>query len=227
MIMNLRIDNSWKSYLKDYLTSSNFKAIMEFYSREYASGKTIYPPQSSVFHALEATPLDKVSVVILGQDPYHQKGQAHGLAFSVPRDTKIPPSLANIFKEISHEFGNKVPSISERSGDLTSWTQQGVLLLNTVLMVQEGKAGSYQRFGWEDFTDQIIQAVSDHNDHCVFLLWGKHAINKQSLINETKHLVLSSTHPSPLSAYRGFFGNNHFTATNDYLSRHSKKPIAW
>lgn len=187
---------------------------------------TIYPPQDQVLRALELVALTAVSVIILGQDPYHGEGQAHGLAFSVPELVKTPPSLRNIFKEIARDCYDG-DTDRPMSSDLTRWAEQGVLLLNTVLTVEAGKAGSHQNIGWEPFTDDIIQTVNDTQTHCVFMLWGKQAQKKEVLLDPSKHLILTTSHPSPLGAYRGFNGCGHFSAANAYLKKHNRQPIRW
>ena len=189
---------------------------------EYRNG-TVYPPASQVFAAFDACPFDRVRVVILGQDPYHGPGQAKGLCFSVNPGVRMPPSLVNIFREVSDDTGAPFPA----DGNLDRWARQGVLLLNATLTVREHSAGSHQRHGWETFTDAAIKALSDRREHIVFLLWGSYAISKRGLVDETKHLVLTSPHPSPLSAHRGFFGNHHFSRANRYLSLHGLQPVKW
>ena len=193
-----------------------------FVHDEYRSG-TVYPPASQVFAAFDACPFDRVRVVILGQDPYHGPGQANGLCFSVNPGVRMPPSLVNIFREVSDDTGAPFPA----DGNLDRWARQGVLLLNATLTVREHSAGSHQRHGWETFTDAAIKALSDRASHIVFLLWGSYAIGKRSLIDESRHLVLTSPHPSPLSAHRGFFGNHHFSRANQYLVLHGLPPIQW
>ncbi|MEE3258233.1 MAG: uracil-DNA glycosylase [Candidatus Latescibacterota bacterium] len=187
--------------------------------------QTVYPPQNQIFRALELTPFNRVKVVLLGQDPYHGADQAHGLAFSVPEGTKAPPSLRNIFKEIAADiYGDQPP---EASPDLTRWARQGVLLLNTVLTVEEGRADSHQHLGWQVLTDQIVEKLNEKRRRLVFLLWGRHAQQKAAFIDRKRHLVLAAVHPSPLSAYRGFFGCRHFSRANQYLELCDKKPIRW
>jgi uracil-DNA glycosylase len=220
--MKLLVPKSWEKHLESVINSDGFKELSNFLEQEFKQQKAIYPEFKNIFRALELVPLEKVSVVVLGQDPYHQPGQAHGLAFSVPDGTPLPPSLKNIFKELDSEFGPQV-----RSGNLERWTQQGVLLLNTVMTVEHGQAHSHANRGWEKFTDAVIQTIQEKNSHCVFILWGSHAQAKTAIINTNKHLVLTSAHPSPLSAYRGFFGNQHFTKTNSYLDENGKKIITW
>lgn len=209
--------NSWSKVLK------LSQKIKEFLHEQKEAGKTIYPKEENVFQALKLTPLEEVRVVILGQDPYHGENQAQGLAFSVPDDQKLPPSLRNIFKELSDDLG--IPS--PKKGDLTSWAKQGVLLLNTVLTVEAGKAGSHHNRGWEAFTDEVLKAVNRERNNVVFILWGSPAQKKASLIDESRNLVLRSAHPSPLSSYRGFFGSKPFSKTNEYLRSHGLREIRW
>lgn len=213
----------WLSILSAELTSPYFTDLCTQINKEYASC-TVFPPKHLLFNAFHLTHPDKVKVVILGQDPYHGEGEAHGLAFSVPDGIKTPPSLRNIFKEIQSEFPD---SATPESGNLTRWAKQGVLLLNTVLTVRKDSARSHAGLGWELFTDAVIKAISDNSEGVVFMLWGKDAAAKQSLINRDRHLVLSAPHPSPLSAYRGFFGCMNFAEANTYLERQGKSPIVW
>lgn len=220
--MDVKINDSWKIYLKDEFEKEYFKNLVEFVKAEYAT-QSVYPPGPYIFKALNETPFEELKVVILGQDPYHTPGVANGLAFSANEGQRIPPSLLNIYKEINKEFGTPIPA----SPDLTRWAKQGVLLLNATLTVRKSQAGSHQNKGWETFTDAIIKIVSDNKNHVVFLLWGAYAQKKTGLIDESKHLVLKSPHPSPFSADRGFFGNNHFKLTNEYLESHSKNSIVW
>ena len=221
--MNVRVDSSWKTALKDEFAKSYFQHLTKFVRKEY-SQRLIFPPPSLVFKALDNCPLLKVRVVILGQDPYHGPGQAHGLCFSVPDGVAHPPSLVNIFKELEQDIGKPYPS----SGDLSPWTQQGVLLLNATLTVASGQAGSHQKRGWEQFTDAVISTVSEQNTDVVFMLWGGYAKKKGSIINTEKHLVLTSGHPSPLSANRGYwFGNKHFSRCNTFLKEKGYMPIQW
>lgn len=217
------IEPGWKKILQPYFETTDFKTLMNRIKDEYTKN-TIYPPIQDIFNAFTYTPLEQVAVVILGQDPYYQQDQAHGLAFSVPDETPIPPSLKNIYKEITRDIGI---SKETSSGNLKSWAQQGVLLLNTVLTVEAGKPGSHAHIGWEQFTDYVIKTISEQKQHCVFLLWGTHARHKKTIIDSEKHAIFESSHPSPLSVYRGFLGNNHFTKTNTYLKQHNKKPIIW
>lgn len=220
--MDVKIEQSWKEQLKDEFEKDYFVRLTNFVKEEYRTKKT-FPPAKLIFNAFEHTPFDKVKVVILGQDPYHNDGQAHGLCFSVPEGIQAPPSLVNIFKEINRDLGIPLP----RSGDLTRWANQGVLLLNATLTVEAHKAGSHQRKGWEEFTDAAIHKLADNREHLVFILWGSYAQKKASFIDTNKHLVLKSVHPSPLSAHNGFFGNNHFSQANKYLQANNIEPINW
>ena len=220
--MNVRIEESWRQRLQSEFDKPYFTELVSFVRSEYSQG-ACYPPGSKIFNAFNTTPFDDVKVVILGQDPYHEPGQAMGLSFSVPEGVLLPPSLKNIYAEIHDELGIPVPS----SGDLTRWARQGVLLLNATLTVRRGQAGSHQRRGWETFTDAAINRLAAEREHLVFMLWGSYAGQKASFIDSNRHLVLRSAHPSPLSAYRGFFGNHHFQLCNDYLSRNGVKPIEW
>lgn len=208
---------------EDEFEKTYFKQIWSFITAEKAAGKNIFPPESLIFNALELVSEQNLKVVILGQDPYHGIGQANGLAFSVNDGQKIPPSLKNIFKELKDDLDNPLPE----HGDLTTWAKQGVLLLNSVLTVEEGKPGSHQNKGWEKFTDNIIQKISDEKEGLVFMLWGNYAKSKSNLINANKHLILEAAHPSPLSAYHGFFQCKHFSKTNNFLMSMGKKPIDW
>jgi len=217
------LGKSWKNLLKDYFSCSKFKELGVFIKKEYAT-KEIYPSPKNIFNAFRLTNLDRVRVVIMGQDPYQNPGQAHGLSFSVPDGIKLPPSLKNIYKEIESDLGI---SKDFSQGNLESWAEQGVLLLNSVLTVEKNKPGSHAKKGWEEFTDHVIKKISDEREHLVFLLWGNYAKNKGSHIDRDKHLVLESPHPSPFSAYSGFFGNKHFSQTNSYLKKDNKKPIDW
>lgn len=220
--MNVKIDDSWRAQLAAEWDAPYFKELTDFVRCEYAS-KTIYPPAARIFAAFDACPFDKVKAVIVGQDPYHGPGQANGMCFSVADGVPLPPSLVNIYKEVSSETGNPIP----RSGDLARWASQGVLLLNSVLTVEAGRAGSHAGRGWERFTDAAIARLNQGREHIVFLLWGSYAINKGKLIDRSRHCVLTSPHPSPLSAYRGFFDNHHFTTANAYLANHGIAPIEW
>ena len=214
--------NSWDEVLGNVFEDQKFKNIIEKVGAEYAS-HTIYPPQSKVFGAFKLTPYNKVKVVILGQDPYHGEGQAHGACFSVLPGVKCPPSLVNIYKEIENDIGCKMST----SGYLVPWAKQGVFLLNSVLTVRAGQPGSHQQIGWQWFTDEVIKKLSERKEPIVFLLWGSYAISKRKLIDESKHLVLTAPHPSPLSAYNGFFGCKHFSKTNEALKKWGKTPIDW
>ncbi|MBE0638887.1 MAG: uracil-DNA glycosylase [Bacteroidales bacterium] len=220
--VNPTIEESWKKLLADQFEASYFEQLKEFLIEE-KSKYTIYPPGPAIFTAFNLTPFDKVKVVILGQDPYHGPGQAHGLCFSVPEGVQQPPSLQNIFKELNNDLGIPFP----RNGNLKSWAVQGVLLLNATLTVRAQQAGSHQNRGWEQFTDAAIANLSKYRDHLVFLLWGNYAIAKEALIDTRKHLTLKSPHPSPLSASRGFFGNKHFSTTNAYLKTNGIEEIDW
>ena len=220
---SIQIDETWKKALTEEFGKPYFKNLTSFIKQEKADGKTIYPAGSLIFNAYNTTPLDKVKVVILGQDPYHNPGQAMGLSFSVPKGVTRPPSLRNIYKELNTSL--EIPVT--KNGDLTSWAEQGVFLLNSMLTVERNKPGSHQRSGWQFFTDASIKAISDHRENVVFMLWGAFAKKKAALIDDAKHLVLTSPHPSPFSADRGFFGNNHFKLANDYLSEHGMEPVDW
>ena len=220
--MNVKIEESWKSRLSSQFSAPYFRQLAEFVRAEYAAHEC-FPPGPLIFNAMNTTPFEAVKVVILGQDPYHDVGQAHGLCFSVQEGVAQPPSLQNIFKEIHSETGAPIPA----SGDLTRWARQGVLLLNSLLTVRAHQPGSHQGKGWEQFTDAVIAALNREREHLVFLLWGSYAIRKGSLVDSSRHLVLTSPHPSPLSSYRGFFGNHHFTLCNDYLIQHGQRPILW
>lgn len=220
--MNVRIEESWKQRLAEEFEKEYFVKLTEFVRAEYAS-KTIYPPAKLIFNAFDHCPFDDVKVVIIGQDPYHGPGQAHGLCFSVAKGVPNPPSLQNIFKEILSDIGKPLPP----NGDLTRWANQGVLLLNATLTVQAHQAGSHQRKGWETFTDAVIRHLAEEREHLVFILWGAYAQKKGAFIDRDKHLVLASAHPSPLSAYNGFFGNRHFSRANEYLKAHGIAEIEW
>ena len=220
--MNVKIEESWKRELAAEFEKPYFAELTEFVRSEY-SATTVYPPAKLIFNAFDHCPFDRVKAVIIGQDPYHGPGQANGLCFSVNKEIKMPPSLVNIFKEISSDTGKPMPT----DGDLTRWSRQGVLLLNATLTVRAGNAGSHQRRGWETFTDAAIRILAEKRENLVFILWGSYAQQKGAFIDRNRHLVLTSPHPSPLSAYAGFFGNHHFTLTNDYLAKHGKEPIDW
>ena len=221
--MDVQIEESWKEVLKDEFNKEYFQHIVTFIKTEKATGKIIYPPGPLIFNAFKQTPFSKVKVVILGQDPYHNKGQAHGLSFSVPDGIAKPPSLINIFKELKNDLGIEMP----QNGNLEKWASQGVLLLNASLTVRQNEPGSHAKIGWLQFTDQVIKKISDLKEGIIFLLWGKFAQEKQSLIDETKHFVLKAAHPSPFSADKGFFGCKHFSKTNDLLMKQQKSPIDW
>lgn len=220
--MDVKIEQSWKQQLQNEFEKPYFIQLTEFVRLEYQTQK-IYPPAKLIFNAFDQCPFDQVKVVILGQDPYHGPGQAHGLCFSVNDGVDFPPSLRNIFKEIKDDTGAPIPA----SGNLTRWAQQGVLLLNATLTVRAHLAGSHQKRGWEQFTDAVIHLVADRLEHVVFILWGNYAISKAGFVDQQKHLVLQSVHPSPLSASRGFFGNHQFSKANNYLIKHRKEPIIW
>ncbi|MDD2306703.1 MAG: uracil-DNA glycosylase [Prolixibacteraceae bacterium] len=220
--MDVKIEASWKEQLQDEFEKPYFKQLTEFVRSEYHS-QAIYPPAKLIFNAFEQCPFDQVKVVILGQDPYHGPGQAHGLCFSVNDGVDFPPSLRNIFKEIQSDTGATIPT----SGNLERWAKQGVLLLNATLTVRAHTAGSHQKKGWEQFTDAVIHLVADRLENVVFILWGNYAISKGEFIDSRKHLILKSVHPSPLSASRGFFGNHQFSTTNKYLLEHGKTPVKW
>ena len=221
--MDVQIEPSWKEVLQQEFTKPYFQQIITFLKTEKASGKIIYPPGGLIFNAFLQTPFNKVKVVILGQDPYHGSGQAHGLSFSVPNNVKPPPSLVNIFKELQQDLGLPIP----QNGNLTSWAKQGVLLLNAVLTVSARDAASHAKIGWMHFTDAVIKTISQQKEGVIFLLWGKFAHDKQGLIDETKHYVLKAAHPSPFSADKGFFGCKHFSKTNELLIQQAKTPIDW
>lgn len=220
--MNVQIEESWKAHLAAEFEKPYFSQLTNFVRHEYQTN-VCYPPGKLIFNAFNLCPFDKVKVVIIGQDPYHGPGQAHGLCFSVNDGVPFPPSLQNIFKEIHNDTGAEIPT----TGNLTRWAEQGVLLLNATLTVRAHQAGSHQRMGWEEFTDAAIKALSDNREHLVFILWGSYAQKKGAVIDRTRHLVLTSAHPSPLSAYHGFFGNKHFSLTNAYLEQHGQTPIRW
>ena len=221
--MDVKLEDSWKAQLKEEFDKPYFQELTGFVRSEYVAGKKVYPPPACIFAALDAVPFDKVRVVILGQDPYHGPGQAHGLCFSVPDGVPMPPSLRNIFQEIQSDLGLPMPA----TGNLKHWAEQGVLLLNATLTVEEGKAGSHQGKGWETFTDAVIKKLNDDREGLVFLLWGAYAQKKGAIIDRKKHLVLTAPHPSPLSAYNGFFGSKHFSQTNTYLLSRLEAPIEW
>lgn len=220
--MEVRIENSWKTALHEEWEKDYFVRLTDFVRQEYQK-KQIFPPGNKIFAAFDACPFDEVKVVIIGQDPYHDVGQANGLCFSVNPGTPLPRSLVNIFKEIHSDTGAPMPT----DGDLSRWAKQGVLLLNATLTVEAHRAGSHQGKGWEEFTDAVIRKLAEEKSGLVFVLWGNYAARKGEFINRNKHLVLQSAHPSPLSASRGFFGNRHFSKINDYLVKNGKNPIVW
>jgi len=220
--MDVKIESSWKQVLQPEFDKDYFAKLTEFVRNEYKARLT-FPPASLIFNAFDQCPFDKVKVVIIGQDPYHGDGQAHGLCFSVNDGVAFPPSLLNIFKEIDRDLGKSMPM----SGNLIRWAQQGVLLLNATLTVQAHMAGSHQNRGWETFTDAVIHALANKKDNLVFMLWGSYAQKKGNFIDSNRHLVLKSVHPSPLSAYRGFIGNNHFSLANKYLQENGQAEINW
>jgi uracil-DNA glycosylase len=219
----VKLENSWKAALQDEFEQPYMKQLGEFLRREKAAGKVIYPPGPMIFQALNSTPLERVRVVILGQDPYHGAGQAHGLCFSVQPGVAPPPSLQNIFKELKRDLNLDIPS----HGHLQHWADQGVLMLNTSLTVEQGVAGSHAKMGWQRLTDRIIEVISEKRSDVIFLLWGAHAQSKAKLIDPTRHLLLKSVHPSPLSAHRGFIGNGHFSRANQFLKQRGLEPIDW
>jgi uracil-DNA glycosylase len=220
--MDVKIEDGWKTVLTEEFEKDYFSELTNFVRNEYKT-QTIYPPAKLIFNAFDQCPFDKLKVVILGQDPYHGPGQAHGLCFSVNDGIDFPPSLRNIFKELKNDVGKEIPP----SGDLTGWAKQGVLLINATLTVRANLAGSHQNQGWEQFTDAVINKINEEKQHVVFILWGNYAISKAKFIDQNKHLVLSSVHPSPLSASRGFFGNHHFSRTNEFLSENGMEPVKW
>jgi len=220
--MDVKIEESWKQRLQSEFEKPYFETLTHFIRNEYAT-QTTFPPGKLIFNAFDQCPFDKVKVVIIGQDPYHEPGQAHGLCFSVNEGVAFPPSLQNIFKEIAGDLGTPIPP----NGNLERWAAQGVLLLNATLTVQAHRAGSHQNKGWETFTDAVIHQLAEEKEQLVFILWGAYAQKKGEFIDTRKHLVLKSPHPSPLSAHRGFFGNKHFSKTNDYLLQTGQQPIEW
>jgi uracil-DNA glycosylase len=223
MSIDPKIDPSWKMVLNNEFNKPYFTQLKEFLQSEKAAGKIIFPKGSEMFNAFNLCPFDEVKVVILGQDPYHGVGQAHGLCFSVPDGIPKPPSLVNIFKELQQDLNQEIP----KSGNLESWAKQGVLLLNSILTVTASQAASHQGKGWEIFTDAVIHALNEHKDQLVFMLWGNYAIKKSSFVDRKKHLVLTAPHPSPLSAYQGFLGCKHFSKCNEWLQNHDMEPISW
>ena len=221
--MDVKIDASWKEVLHNEFEKEYFTRLTSFVKEEYTGPTPIYPPAKLIFNAFDHCPFNDVKVVILGQDPYHGAGQANGLCFSVNKGVAFPPSLMNIFKEIQSDMGTPIP----QNGDLTRWSDQGVLLLNATLTVRASQAGSHQKRGWEEFTDAAIRELAERRENIVFILWGSYAQKKGAFIDRSRHLVLTSPHPSPLSAYQGFFGNHHFSKANEYLAQHRKKEIIW
>jgi len=221
--MDVKIEQSWKDMLSAEFEKDYFKNLTDFVRSEYLSGKIIYPKAKDIFNAFNLCPLDKVKVVIIGQDPYHEPGQAHGLCFSVESGVDLPPSLVNIYKEIESDLGRK----SITNGDLTSWANQGVLLLNSTLTVRAHDATSHSGMGWETFTDAVIRILAQNRKHVVYMLWGSFAQKKAEFVDAQNNLILKSAHPSPLSAYRGFFGNHHFSRANEYLIANGETPINW
>lgn len=220
--MDVKIEESWRQELAEEWNKDYFVNLTRFVREQYRTG-TVFPPGRQIFAAFDATPFQRVKVVILGQDPYHDVGQANGLCFSVAEGVAMPPSLLNIFKEVHADTGAPIPA----NGDLIRWARQGVLLLNATLTVAAHRAGSHQNRGWEQFTDEVVAHLATRREHLVFILWGSYAQQKGRFIDRSRHLVLTSPHPSPLSAHRGFFGNHHFTLANDYLKRHGLEPIIW
>jgi uracil-DNA glycosylase len=223
IMMEIQIEDSWKEILKNEFEKTYFQHIVTFLKAEKASGKIIFPPGSLIFNSFKQTPFSKIKVVIIGQDPYHNKGQAHGLSFSVPDGIPKPPSLLNIFKELKNDLGIEI----SENGNLEKWASQGVLLLNASLTVRQNEPGSHAQIGWLQFTDEVIKKISNEKEGIIFLLWGKFAQEKQSLIDETKHSILKAAHPSPFSASNGFFGCKHFSKTNEILMKQQKNPIDW
>ena len=220
--MNVKIDNSWREHIGAEFEKPYFSMLTDFVRHEYTT-TTCYPPGSLIFNAFNLCPFDRVKVVIIGQDPYHEPGQAQGLSFSVPEGVPFPPSLQNIFKEIQLDLGKPMPP----TGDLTRWAEQGVLLLNATLTVRAHQAASHQRHGWEQFTDAAIRALNAERENLVFILWGGYARKKKALVTNPKHAIIESAHPSPLSAYRGFFGSKPFSKANAYLVSQGQPPIDW
>ena len=219
---SVQIEASWKTALQDQFEQPYFQALAAFLKKEKAAGKTIYPPGSLIFNAFNTTPFPEVKVVIIGQDPYHNPGEAMGLCFSVPKGVRVPPSLKNIYKELESDVGATIPN----HGDLTSWAQQGVFLLNAMLTVERNRPGSHQKIGWQDFTDAVIRKLSDGREHLVFMLWGGFARKKKELIDGSKHLILEAAHPSPLAG-GAFFGSQHFSKANAYLQEHGMGKVEW
>lgn len=219
----IKLEPSWKARVGDYLLRPEMRALSAFLRERAAAGARIFPPARNIFAAFDATPFDRVKVVVLGQDPYHGPGQAHGLCFSVQPDVPVPPSLLNMYKEVERDLGLPRPD----HGYLMPWARQGVLLLNAVLTVEQGKAGAHQGRGWEEFTDHVVEVLDREREGLVFMLWGSYAQKKGRIVDARRHRVLRTTHPSPLSAHRGFLGSGHFSAANDYLKRRGEAPIDW
>jgi uracil-DNA glycosylase len=223
IVMEVKIEAGWKELLKEEFNKPYFQQITVHLKTEKSQGKVIYPPGPLIFNAFDTTPIDQVKVVILGQDPYHGPGQAHGLCFSVQDGVSPPPSLVNMYKELQEDIGMRIPN----HGNLTAWAKQGVFLLNASLTVRAGEPMSHAKIGWAEFTNTVIQKISQAKQHIVFLLWGKFAQDKRTLIDESKHLILKAAHPSPLSAHNGFFGCKHFSKTNEYLMSKGIEPVNW
>lgn len=221
--MKVELEGSWKAVLQEEMEAAYFIQLMQFLDTEKSKNKIIHPAEKDIFSALLYTPFEQLKVVLLGQDPYHGFGQAHGLCFSVQDGVKIPPSLRNIYKELHQDIGKEIPT----NGNLTHWAKQGILMLNTTLTVEENKPMSHANMGWEKFTNAIIRKISEQKKGILFLLWGKHAQSKIPLIDTTKHIILQAAHPSPLSAYQGFFGCKHFSKTNRYLQQQGQDPIVF
>ena len=219
----IKLESSWKNRLQDEFAQTYMVGLRRFLLERKRSGATIYPPGNLIFNALNSTPFDRVKIVILGQDPYHGPGQAHGLCFSVPEGVRVPPSLVNIYKEIGSDLGLQPPS----HGNLQSWADQGILLLNAVLTVERGHASAHQGKGWERFTDRVVSELNAGREHLVFMLWGSYAMKKGAIIERGRHFVLTAPHPSPLSAHRGFLGCRHFSKANTWLEQHGMKPVDW
>ncbi|NGX57197.1 MAG: Uracil-DNA glycosylase [Chlamydiae bacterium] len=223
MPITIKLESSWQLALKDELCKSYISNLKKSLESEEVNGFEFYPPKELIFNAFQHTPFNKVKVVIVGQDPYHGIGQAHGLSFSVPKGVPLPPSLKNIFKEIEADIGG----FNAKHGDLISWADQGVLLLNSILTVRKGQPASHQKKGWEQFTDAVLMKINENEKPCVFLLWGKYAQEKGRHLNQQKHLILKAAHPSPFSAYNGFFGCKHFSKANQFLEKYERTPINW
>lgn len=221
--MDVKIEQSWKQLLSKEFEQDYFLSIVNFLKKEKTAGKIIYPSGSNIFHAFDTTPFNQVKVIILGQDPYHNPHQAHGLSFSVQEGIAPPPSLINIYKELQEDLNIPIP----KTGNLEKWAKQGVLLLNAALTVEAHKPMSHSKIGWHEFTNDVIRIISEKKEHVVFMLWGGFAKSKQELIDNSKHLILTAAHPSPLSAYNGFFGCHHFSKANTWLKEHGIQPIDW